>query len=270
MLNAHRPLRVAVLCSHRAPGLLYLLNQSPDRGVSYEIVCVVTSDRTFAEENRVERRGIPTLVHPIQDFYDARGASMYRDPKTRAAYDAHTVTLLEPFFTDLVLLDGYLYLITDPLLRAFPSRIINLHFSDLTLRRPDGGPRFPGVRAVRDALAAGCAETRATVHLVDEEREGGPPIVRSWPFVVSPLVGELRDQSAPDAFEAYAFAHQQWMLRTVSGPLVAAALRLIATGAIELRELVLVAGPSSPWLLDRHGFLLAPELEPAEASMEKT
>ena len=97
MLKIHRPLRVAVLCSHRAPGLLYLLNRAPDRGAAYEIVCVVTSEDTFAEEVRVERRGIPTLAHPIRDFYEARHEPDPRDLTTRAAYDAETVKMIEPY-----------------------------------------------------------------------------------------------------------------------------------------------------------------------------
>jgi folate-dependent phosphoribosylglycinamide formyltransferase PurN len=266
MLNAQRPLRVAVLCSHRAPGLLYLLNRAPERGEAFDIVCCLTSEQTFAEEVRVERRGIPTLVHPIRAFHEARGVPLYRNPATRPEYDAATLKLVEPYCADMLLLDGYLYLVTAPILRAFPSRIVNLHHSDLTMRRPDGRPRFPGIRAVRDALAAGCAETRATVHVVDEEPGGGAPIVLSWPFPVSPLVADLQPLGAPDVFKAYAYAHWQWMMRTVSGPLTAAALKLVATGAVDLDQLSLAHGrvPTSPWLLDRHNLLLAPEVELAE------
>jgi folate-dependent phosphoribosylglycinamide formyltransferase PurN len=266
MLNAHRPLRVAVLCSHRAPGLLYLLNRAPERGEAFEVVCCVTSEQTFAEEVRVERRGIPTLVHPIRRFHEARGVALYRNPNVRAEYDAATLKLIEPYFADVMLLDGYLYLVTAPILRGFPSRVVNLHYSDLTLRLPDGGPKFPGIRAVSDALAEGCAETRATVHVVDETAGGGAPIVRSWPFPVSPLVADLQALGAPDVLKAYAYAHQQWMMRTVSGPLTAAALRLVATGAVDLDELSDPRGRGSnaPWLLDPHNFLLAPEAELAE------
>lgn len=208
----------------------------------------------------MERRGIPTRSHPIQAFYFDRGAALYHDPETRAEYDAATLAIIGPFLPDLLLLDGYRYLITAPLLRAFPARIINLHFSDLTLRRADGRPRFPGLRAVRDALAAGCADTRATVHLVNEEPDEGPPIVRSWPFPVSPLVDDLRTQNAADMFKVYAFTHQQWMMRTAAGPLMAAALRLIASGAVDLDELAACeSSAATTWMLDQGGILLAPD-----------
>ncbi len=151
---------------------------------------------------------------------------------------------------------------TAVLLRRFPNRILNLHFSDLTLRTIQGAPRFPGLRAVRDALAAGCRETRATVHLVNEVPDGGAPIVRSWPFPASPLVEELRTMGADDVFKAYGFAHQEWMMRTASGPLVSAALRLIAAGAIDLDTLASGgAHAETPWVLDRQGCLTAAALE---------
>jgi folate-dependent phosphoribosylglycinamide formyltransferase PurN len=260
MLTPHHPLRVAVLCSHRAPGLLYLLNQSPDRGFVYEVVCCLTTEPTFAEEVRVERRGIPTLSHPIEDFYARRGADT-RDRDVRAEYDRQTLKMIEPFLPDVILLDGYLYLVTEPMLARFRNRVINLHFADLALRTPSGAPQFPGIRAVRHALAAGQPETRATVHLVDAEPDAGPPIVRSYPFPVSPLVADLRRSDALDVFKAYAYAHEQWMLRTVAGPLMAAALRLIAGGAVELDAMSARADVVTPWLLERNEHLLAPAVE---------
>jgi folate-dependent phosphoribosylglycinamide formyltransferase PurN len=262
MLTPHHPLRVVVLCSHRAPGLLYLLNQSPDRGFVFEIVCCVTTEPTFAEEVRVERRGIPTLSHPIDDFYARRGADI-RDLDVRAEYDRRTLKMIEPFLADVILLDGYLYLVTTPLLECFRHRVLNLHFADLTLRTPAGAPQFPGIRAVHHALAAGQGETRATVHLVDEAVDAGPPIVRSWPFPVSPLVADLRTTDALDTFKAYAYAHEQWMQRTASGPLMAAALRLISGGAVDLDAIAAGDGVVTPWLLERNEHLRAPTLETA-------
>jgi folate-dependent phosphoribosylglycinamide formyltransferase PurN len=253
------PLRVAVLCSHRAPGLLHLLNANPDRGRTFDIVCCVTSESTFAEEVRVERRGVPTRSHNIRDFYDARKAPLGRAPEVRAAFDAATVDILHRFSPDLVVLAGYLYLLSDPMLAAFKQRILNLHFADLTLRAPDGAPDFPGIRAVRDALAAGCTETRATIHLVDASIDAGPAIVRSWAFPVSPLVAAARGWAATDMLRAYGFAHEQWMMRASAGPLWSAALQLVTGRAIDLDRLG-AASPllAAPWELSRRGVLAPP------------
>ena len=255
------PLRVAVLCSHRAPGLMHLLNADPDRGRTFDIVCCVTSESTFDEEVRVERRGVPTRAHGIRAFYDARRATIAGAPGVRTAFDADTARLLKPFSPDLVLLAGYLYVLSEPMLSAFPRRILNLHFADLTLRTPDGEPGFPGIRAVRDALAAGCTETRATVHLVDAAVDSGPPLVRSWPFPVSPMVEEAQAWTATDLIRAYTFAHEQWMMRACAGPLWSAALQLVTAKAIDLDGLSL--DPSQvPWELSRRGALMAPVAAP--------
>jgi phosphoribosylglycinamide formyltransferase-1 len=255
MPTPHRPLRVAVLCSAHAPGLLYLLNRAPDRGATFEIVCVVSSEPTFAEEVRVERRGIPTLARPIRAFYDGNDPSLVHGLRVRAAYDQQTADVLEPFMPDLLLLDGYRYLVTAPLLAAFPARMIGLQFGDLTIRHLDGPPMFSGPHAVRDAILAGCSETHATVHLVTEHPDAGAPIVRSWPFPVSPLVEVLQTKTARDAVDAYIFAHQQWMARSASGPLMAAALRLIATRAVDLQAMAAMP-PAWPWQLEADGDLL--------------
>ena len=237
---------------------MYLLNQAPERGAAFEIVCCLTSERTFDEEVRVERRGIPVRVHPMEDWYAAAGMQSCRDLELREAYDARTLAMIEPYLPDVVLLDGYLFLVTPPMLRRFRHRVLNLHFADLTLRTIGGGPRFPGIRAVRQALAAGERETRATVHLVDAFADNGPLVVRSRPFPVSPLVEELRTTGAESVFKAYAFAHEQWMMCTAAGQLIAAALRLVSNGAVDLDALAGGVERDAPWELDRHGFLMAP------------
>jgi phosphoribosylglycinamide formyltransferase-1 len=248
------PIRVAVLCSHRAPGLLDLLEPEAGHGRWYEIVVAVTSELAFDRQMRVAARGVPTRAHAIQEFYRRREADLYRDFRTRAAYDRETLGILARYAPDLVLLDGYLYLATRQLLDAFPNRILNLHFSDLTLRHADGRPLYPGIHAVRDAILDGRTTTKATVHLVDRQPDGGAPLVESWPFPVAPLVGQALAWGARDMFKAYAFAHQEWMIRAASGPLLSAALRLVADGTLDLQRLG-AADPAAvaPWSVDSHG-----------------
>ena len=259
MLTIDRPLRVAVLCSGRAPGLLHLLDVDPGRRRTYDITCVITSERTCADAGPVADRGVTMLTHSIVDFYEARGAKVYRDVMTRRAYDRATVDLLASHAPDLVLLDGYLYLLTKPMLEAYRNRMLNLHFSDLTIRRADHGPAYAGLRAVRDAIADGQVETSATVHLVNEQPDGGAPIVRSWSYPVSPLVASARQWGAPDMLKAYAYAHQEWMIRSASGPLLSSALHLVAGGQVDLDALsVREPAAVTPWLVDEQGRMTPP------------
>jgi phosphoribosylglycinamide formyltransferase-1 len=70
----------------------------------------------------------------------------------------------------LVVLAGYMHLLTEPFLRRFPQRIVNVHPSLL--------PAFPGAHAIEDALAAGAETTGVTVHHVDEGLDTGPVIAQ--------------------------------------------------------------------------------------------
>ncbi|HEX6763007.1 MAG TPA: phosphoribosylglycinamide formyltransferase [Gaiellaceae bacterium] len=77
---------------------------------------------------------------------------------------------LEEHGAEVVVLAGYMHLLTSPFLRRFPGRIVNVHPSLL--------PRFPGARPIEDALAAGAEVTGVTVHYVDEGVDTGPVIVQ--------------------------------------------------------------------------------------------
>ena len=249
-----------MLCSSRAPGLADLFERDPARGRAYDIVCVVTSEQSFAEQDLARRRGAVVAYHPISDFYDGDLRSLRRDPATRRIYDHDTLNILRVHQPDIVLLAGYRYLVTEPLLEAFPRRILNLHYSDLTIRHADGRPVFAGRRSVRDALMAGEKETAATLHLVNELPDGGAPIVRSWPHAVSPMVAFARQWHADEMLKAYSYAHQEWMIRAASGPVLMAGLHLITGQAVDL-DAIGGENPAKvmPWVVDDRGRLSPPE-----------
>ena len=89
---------------------------------------------------------------------------------TREERDLVLASWLEEHGVELVVLAGYMHLLTPPFLRRFPGRVINVHPSLL--------PDFPGVHAIEDALAAGVVVTGVTVHYVDEGFDTGPVIVQ--------------------------------------------------------------------------------------------
>jgi phosphoribosylglycinamide formyltransferase 1 len=96
---------------------------------------------------------------------------------TRDERDLVMATWLEEHGVELVVLAGYMHLLTKPFLDRFPGRIVNVHPSLL--------PAFPGAHAVADALAAGVATTGVTVHYVDEGLDSGP-IIRQEEVPVEP------------------------------------------------------------------------------------
>jgi phosphoribosylglycinamide formyltransferase 1 len=88
----------------------------------------------------------------------------------RVERDLMMATWLEEHGVELVVLAGYMHLLTPPFLQRFPERIVNVHPSLL--------PAFRGARAIAEALAAGIETTGVTVHLVDEGLDTGPVLAQ--------------------------------------------------------------------------------------------
>lgn len=250
-----RPLKIAVLCSHRAPGLVHVLNRDDHRGADYEIVCCITSSETFAEEVRVERRGVPCVPHPIRAFCSGRGTDP-SDLEARVAYDTLTLKLLEPFNPDVLVLDAYSLLLTDPVLTAFDGRILAVHASDLLQRNALGGPKYPGPHPVRDAFLAGERETRATSHVVTSRVDDGPILIRSWAFPAPPVVAWAREHHAVDVLRAAAWVHHEWMVREAWGPMLMRTIEL-ATAAVTAPGRPLDVARAGRWTLGAEGALAA-------------
>ena len=112
------------------------------------------------------RRGAPALDRASC----ATAAFELADFPSRAARDAAMADWLEEQSVSLVVLAGYMHLLTPAFLERFPDAIVNVHPSLL--------PAFPGAHAVEEQLAAGVAESGATVHLVDEGVDSGPVLAQ--------------------------------------------------------------------------------------------
>jgi folate-dependent phosphoribosylglycinamide formyltransferase PurN len=228
MLTGPRtPLRVAVLTTSRAPGLDHLLDRDPNRGRLYELAGVVATDPASDALARAGASWIPAQIHDLRLFCHSRGGRT-GDLGLRREFDAETVRLLDPHRPDLVVLCGYLHVLTEPMLDRFPGRILNIHDADLNLTGADGRPRYRGLRSTRDAVMAGETETRSSVHLVTREVDIGPLLLRSEPFPVHALVDDARRWGAADILNAYAFAQREWMMRACWGPLLARSIALMA------------------------------------------
>lgn len=221
--------RVAVLCSGRAPGLAHLLRRAQGHVVGWDIVCCLTSEETFEGETEAAASGIPLVRHPVKAFYASYAPhKRLGDLVTRESYDGETVRLLARYQPDLILLAGYLLLLTRPMLDAYPHRIINVHHSDLAQRDARGRPRYAGLRAVRDAILAGELETRSSAHLVTEQLDEGPVLWRSRPYPVPEIARWAMAAGEHDVLRKVVWAHQEWMLRSAFGPLMEASIERMA------------------------------------------
>jgi folate-dependent phosphoribosylglycinamide formyltransferase PurN len=228
MLTFLRPLRVAVLSSHRCPGAQDLLFD-PALGRRWELACAFSSEPDFETRPLFLAADVPFVSYPIRDFYRRRNAPL-SDLSVRREYDAAVAALLKMWEPDLLLFSSYLYVATPALLDSAPVGAINVHGSDLCLLGADGRPKYPGLRAVADAILSGERETRATAHWMTEEVDGGPVILRSPAYPVAPFVADLLAAGNRRAVKAYACAHQEWMLADAWGDLARQAIRLAAAG----------------------------------------
>ena len=129
-------------------------------------ISAVASNRNDANALvRARGAGVPTATFSLDCHAD------------REERDLVMATWLEEHSVDLVVLAGYMHLLTKPFLDRFPGRIVNVHPSLL--------PAFPGAHAIADALAAGVATTGVTIHLVDEGLDTGT-VLRQEPVPLEP------------------------------------------------------------------------------------
>jgi phosphoribosylglycinamide formyltransferase-1 len=139
---------VGVLVSGYGSNLQALL----DAGLP--VVAVAANRREAYALERARAAGVPVAVFSLDCHAD------------RAERDFVMATWLEEHGVELVVLAGYMHLLTKPFLGRFPARIVNVHPSLL--------PAFPGTSAIAEALEAGVETTGVTVHLVDEGIDTGP------------------------------------------------------------------------------------------------
>ena len=204
------PLRVGVLASGTGTNLQALLDTV--HGHEALVVGVAADKPGAAALERAREAGIETAVFPLAEYAD------------RAARDGAIAEWLLARDVELVVLAGYMALLTSPLLRRFPGAVMNVHPSLL--------PAFPGMRAIEQAIDYGVKVFGVTVHFVEDD--GG---IDTGPVIVQDAI------EIPNAVDP-AVVHEA--LRPIEHALLPEAVRLVARGALTLDpdnpRRVLVAG----------------------------
>jgi phosphoribosylglycinamide formyltransferase-1 len=161
---------LAVLASGNGSNLQAIIDQlhehpvastkAPETGTptSVEVALVISDVPSARALERARAAGIRTMVCAFDGW------------KTRAQHDLAMADAINEAGCDLVVLAGYMRLVSPEFVRAFPGRIINLHPALL--------PAFPGTTAIEDALRHGVKVTGVTVHFVDEGLDTGPIIAQ--------------------------------------------------------------------------------------------
>ena len=113
------------------------------------------------------------MIHNKEKCGAAKRAVKFGIPHSYIGHEheENIIRLLEAWHVDLVILAGWMRIVTKEFIQAFPDRIINVHPSLL--------PKYKGLHAVEQAMDAGEEYTGCTVHYVTEELDGGPIIIQS-------------------------------------------------------------------------------------------
>lgn len=153
-------MNVGVLVSGSGTNLQALIDRARRGELGPARIAVVGSNvPDCAALARARAAGLPTFVVD------------HRDYSARAGFDRALMTGLRAQQTDLVVLAGFMRVLGEELLSAFPGRIINIHPALL--------PAFAGVRAQRAAFEAGVKISGCTVHFVDQGVDTGPIIAQA-------------------------------------------------------------------------------------------
>ena len=152
-------LNIGVLVSGSGSNLQSILDACAANKVKARVVCVISNKADAYALERARNCGIPAL------HLDHRAYS------GREGYDEALVATLREFGVELVVMAGFMRIITEVLLEAFPMAVMNIHPALL--------PAFPGMHAQRQALEYGVKSAGCTVHFVDCGTDTGPIIIQA-------------------------------------------------------------------------------------------
>jgi phosphoribosylglycinamide formyltransferase 1 len=187
---------VAVLVSGEGSNLQAILDDLPN-SPDVEIVAVASNRAGARALERARAAGVETAVFE---------AAAYSD---RGARDEALAAWLEQRRVDLVVLAGFMEILSSGFVRRFHKRMINVHPSLL--------PAFPGVRAIEQAVAYGVRVMGVTVHFVDEGVDSGPIVLQ-------------------ESFDAVPYARDigalERRIHEIEHRLLPRAVRLLASGAV--------------------------------------
>lgn len=150
---------VVVLLSGSGSNLQALIDSSRAEGSPVRIRAVVSNRADAYGLQRAEAAGIDTAVLDHSDF------------EGREAFDAALIQVIDGFGADLVVLAGFMRILSTGFVRHYQGRLLNIHPSLL--------PLYKGLHTHRRALEAGDAEHGCSVHFVTEELDGGPLVVQA-------------------------------------------------------------------------------------------
>lgn len=158
-MTATQKCRLVVLISGRGSNLQAILDQAASGEWPVEIAAVISNRPGVQGLERARQAGVPALELDHKVFPD------------RPEFEAALIELIDRQRPNLVILAGFMRILTPHFTGHYRGRLLNIHPSLL--------PKFPGLHTHERALAAGETEHGATIHFVTEELDGGPIMVQA-------------------------------------------------------------------------------------------
>ncbi len=188
-------MRVAVFASGSGTNLQAIIDAEIQ---TIQIVLVFTNNPDAYATQRARNHNISVEVIDHKNY------------QTREEYEKNIIKTLEPYNLDLIILAGFMRILSPVFVRAYKNKIVNIHPALL--------PSFPGIHSAKQALEYGVKYTGVTVHFVDEGVDTGPIIVQS-------LV-EIEDRDTEESLLE--------KIHEVEHRIYPQALELISSGKIEV------------------------------------
>ncbi|MFK7975128.1 MAG: phosphoribosylglycinamide formyltransferase [Halioglobus sp.] len=151
--------RLAILISGRGSNLQAFIDACAAGELAANIAVVLCNNPNAAGLARATEAGIPTACIDHRKFQD------------RESFDQAMVDELNNHSVDLVILAGFMRILTPVFINAFEGKLLNIHPSLL--------PKYPGLNTHQRALDAGDNEAGVTVHFVTQQLDGGPPVLQA-------------------------------------------------------------------------------------------
>ncbi len=154
-----RKIPLGVLISGNGSNLQAIIDATQQKRLDAEVRVVISNREDAYGLVRAQKHGVPTEIVDHGKF------------PTREAFDQHLIERFKIHKVELVVLAGFMRLLSADLVHAFSNRIMNIHPALL--------PAFPGLHVQRKAVEAGVRFSGCTVHFVNEECDQGPIIIQA-------------------------------------------------------------------------------------------
>ena len=164
----------AVLISGNGSNLQAMIDSLKQEKILGKICCVLSNKEKAYGLERAKKEKIPTEVVNNEDF------------KTREDFDTELVRVLSTYKPDLIVLAGFMRILSPVFVKAFGGKVINIHPSLL--------PKYPGLNTHKRVLESSDKIHGITVHFVDESLDGGPICAQSSLNIKTSSIKELEKE----------------------------------------------------------------------------